>query len=142
LKKQEINIAPAKPFDFWSDHSRTFLEMAFDMTRRGKIALPDGHGEKTGECGDTVEMFIKTDPNGAIEQVRFVIRGCRNTHASANAVAVLAEGEKTEAAWEITRESVIGVLETLPPDHFHCAELAVGAFYLALADCRNRIPIE
>jgi len=28
-------------------------------------------------------------------------------------------------------------LETLPPDHFHCAELAVGAFYLALAHLRD-----
>ena len=70
--------------------------------------------------------------------MRFDIRGCRNTHASANAVAVLAEGEKIEDAWEITPETVIGFLETLPDDHFHCAELAVGAFYLALADCRNR----
>ena len=27
--------------------------------------------------------------------------------------------------------------ETLPADHYHCAELAVGALYLALADCRQ-----
>jgi len=111
--------------------------MAFDMTRRGKMAPFDGHGVKTGECGDTVEMFIKKGAGGIIEQVLFDIRGCRNTHASANAVAVLAEGRKIDDAWEITPEAVIGFLETLPPDHFHCAELAVGAFYLALADCRN-----
>ncbi|ABW66128.1 nitrogen-fixing NifU domain protein [Desulfosudis oleivorans Hxd3] len=102
------------------------------------MAHSDGHGAKTGECGDTVEMFIKKGTDSIIEQVLFDIRGCRNTHASANAVAVLAEGKKIEAAWEITPEAVIDLLETLPPDHFHCAELAVGAFYLALADCRNQ----
>jgi nitrogen fixation NifU-like protein len=29
---------------------------------------------------------------------------------------------------------VADYLQTLPADHFHCAELAVGAFYKALAD--------
>jgi nitrogen fixation NifU-like protein len=32
---------------------------------------------------------------------------------------------------------VADYLEPLPEDHFHCAELAVGAFYLALADSQR-----
>lgn len=35
-------------------------------------------------------------------------------------------------AWEITPEKVTDYLETLPKEYAHCAELAVGAFYLAL----------
>jgi nitrogen fixation NifU-like protein len=33
---------------------------------------------------------------------------------------------------------VIEFLETLPKGHHHCAELAVGALYRALADARGK----
>jgi len=46
----------------------------------------------------------------------------------------LAEGRKVEDAWEITPEDVVAYLETLPPQNTHCAELAVGGFYLALTN--------
>ena len=36
---------------------------------------------------------------------------------------------------EVAPADVIELLETLPDDHRHCAELAVGTLYLALADC-------
>jgi nitrogen fixation NifU-like protein len=55
-------------------------------------------------------------------------------------VAQLAEGKSEKQAWEITPEDISEYLETLPDDHFHCAELAVGAFYLALKDAENRRP--
>ncbi|MCP4673404.1 MAG: iron-sulfur cluster assembly scaffold protein, partial [Desulfobacula sp.] len=41
-------------------------------------------------------------------------------------------------AWKISPEKVNKFLETLPEDHFHCAELAVGALYLALADLESK----
>ena len=58
----------------------------------------------------------------------------KRTGDCANTVAELTEGKKVEAAWEITPENVIDYLETLPPENHHCAELAVGAFYLALSN--------
>ncbi len=61
-----------------------------------------------------------------------------NTVASANAVAELIEGKPIEDAWELTPERVIDFLETLPKGHHHCAELAVGALYRALADARSK----
>ena len=120
-------------FDFWQDHSRNFLEMAFGRQRREIIRSPDGRGKKTGGCGDTVEMFL-TIRGGRIEAVSYDTDGCLNTNACANTVAELAEGRTTEEAWEISPEDVIDFLQTLPEDSRHCAELAVGAFYLALAD--------
>jgi nitrogen fixation protein NifU and related proteins len=57
-------------------------------------------------------------------------------------VALPAEGKTREEAWEITPETVAEYHKTLPPDHAHCAELAVGALYLALSDFQktNRNP--
>jgi nitrogen fixation NifU-like protein len=120
-------------FDFWRDHSRNYLEMAFRRDRRETVSNPDGQGQKTGDCGDTIAFFL-TVVRGRIERVSFDTDGCLNTNACANAVAQLAEGEPVAQAWEITPETVIDFLQTLPADSEHCAELAVGAFYLALAD--------
>jgi len=123
----------AKKFDFWQDHSRNYLEMALLGDRLGRIEHPDGYGKRTGDCGDTVEMYL-TVSDGRIDAVCFQVDGCPNTNACANTVAELAEGKKVAQAWEITPEDVVTFLETLPPHDTHCAELAVGAFYLALTN--------
>ena len=123
----------AKEFDFWQEHSLRYLEMAFRNDRRGIIANPDGYGKRTGDCADTVEIYL-TVRDGRIQSVSYETNGCMNTNACANTVAELAEGRNVEEAWEITAEDVISYLETLPPQHTHCAELAVGALYLALAN--------
>jgi nitrogen fixation NifU-like protein len=124
------------PFDFWQDHSSEFLAMAFSTDHREILSNPDGRGKKTGDCHDTVEMFVVVR-NEKIASVSFDLDGCLHTHACANTVAHLATGKRVEAAWEITPEAVADYLKTLPADHFHCAELAVGAFYLALADYQH-----
>jgi nitrogen fixation NifU-like protein len=122
--------------DFWQDHSLTFLEMAFRSDRRERPDQPDGYGKKTGDCGDTVEFFITLDGD-TIRTLSYDIDGCLNTNACCNAIVSIVEGKALDSAWEITPEQVGGFLETLPADHFHCAELAVGTFYLALASARE-----
>jgi nitrogen fixation NifU-like protein len=122
--------------DFWQDHSLTFLEMAFRTDCRERLDKPDGYGKKVGDCGDTVEFFINLDGD-ILGTLAYDINGCLNTNACCNAIVSLAAGKTMDAAWEITPEQVSGFLESLPQDHFHCAELAVGTLYLALANARE-----
>ena len=89
-----------------------YLEMATRMDKRRIIKDPDGYGKKTGECGDTVEMFLIVRKN-RIHSVSFITDGCMNIHACANTVAFIAEGKTVAEAWEITPENVIDYLETL-----------------------------
>lgn len=126
-----------KPFDFWQDHAKQFLELAYCTERHETWDQADGRGKRTGSCGDTVELFIK-EKDHCIHAIALRVEGCLNTNACANAVAILAEGKTIAEAWEITTEVVIAYLETLQPDHHHCAELAVGAFYKALTDCNTK----
>lgn len=113
--------------------------MALSTDRIERITRPDGYGKRTGECGDTAEFFLICKDN-IIQSASFYVHGCMNTTACCNTVATLAIGKTVEAAWEITPEEVIRFLETLPKDHFHCAELAIGAFYLALTDINCNKP--
>ena len=127
----------AKEFDFWQDHSLHYLEMAFRHDRRERLQNPDGYGSRTGECGDTVEIFLSIQ-QGHIQAVSFQTTGCMNTNACANTVSHLSEGKTIEDVWEITPEDVSEFLETLPVENFHCAELVIGAFYTALTNCQER----
>ena len=128
-------------FEFFRDHSRQFLEMALRTDRIEKMKFPDGYGKRVGNCGDTVEIFIQVDRR-KVKRVTFLVEGCLNTTACCNTVARLAEGESVDLAWEISPEDVAAYLETLPQDHKHCAELSVGALYLALLNYQenNRAP--
>ena len=119
-------------FDFWQDHSRRFLTAALSPDRTYRMENPDGYGKRTGTCGDTVEIFLHME-NGRIHSASFLTNGCINTSACAFTVCEMAEGLVPEKAWAIDAQQVEAVLETLPKDHFHCAELATGALYLALA---------
>ena len=125
-----------KKFDFWRDHSLHYLEMAFRHDRRERLQNPDGYGKRIGECGDTVEMFLCIK-NDLIQSVTFDSNGCINTNACANTVSHLAEGKTIEEAWEIAPDNVIEFLETLPEENFHCAELALGALYMALTNYQD-----
>ncbi len=126
-----------KEFNFWQDHSLRFLEMALNWDRREIVENPDALGQTTGQCGDTVTMYLTLQGN-RITWVSFDTDGCMNTNACGNTVARLVEGKTVDEAWDITPQDVIAYLETLAPENHHCAELAVGALYLALADFHSQ----
>lgn len=125
--------------NFWQDHSLEYLEMAFMQDHMERIENPDGYGKRTGECGDTVEFFIM-EKRGVIDHISYYIDGCKNTNACANTIVKMADKMSVAEAWEITPEDVISYLKTLPANETHCAELAVGAFYLALKDLDSSVP--
>ncbi len=120
-----------KELDFWNDHSLEFLEMAMKRDCQERIENPDGYGKREGECGDIVEFFIMVKDN-ILQSISYDIQGCLNTHACANTIIKFAENKTMEQAWEIKYEDIIKYLKTLPEQEHHCAELSVGAFYLAL----------
>jgi nitrogen fixation protein NifU and related proteins len=96
-----------------------------------------GYGKKTGKCGDTIEFFVSVE-DGILKTVSYKIEGCAYTRSCAGTTALLAEGKSVEQAWEITPDNIFDYLKTLPPDHFHCAELAVGALYQAMSDFQKK----
>ncbi len=122
--------------DFWQEHSLTFLEMAFRTDRQQRPAQPSGVGHNVGSCQDSITMFVVIREN-VIQEVAYELDGCLHTNACANAVAEMVENHDLDAAWQITPDMVAHYLQTLPEDHYHCAELAVGAFYKALTAYRQ-----
>ncbi|MFV0437056.1 MAG: iron-sulfur cluster assembly scaffold protein [Desulfopila sp.] len=114
-------------------YSDRFVHMASNTERYGTLMRADGYGARTGDCGDRVEFYLAVR-QGKVYRLTFQVSGCLNTFACANTVTYLAEGRPIDSCWELTPEQVIDFLESLDAGHRHCAELAVGAFYLALGD--------
>lgn len=123
--------------DLLKGHSSNFIEMALQTDRMERINRPHAYSKKTGDCGDTVEFFLLGSKE-KITNIFFMVDGCMNTVACCNTVAKFVQGKSVEDAWSIKPEQVIEFLETLPEDHHHCAELAVGTFYLALVNLSSR----
>ncbi len=123
--------------DFLKNHSLEYIEMALSTDRIEQVDYPDGYGKRIGDCGDIVEFYIICTEN-ILQSVSFITQGCLNTTACCNAVAKFSEGKTIDEAWQILPEQVISYLKTLPDDHDHCAQLAVGALYLALADIKSK----
>ena len=114
-------------------HAMVFLEMAFRTDRHRPLRHPSGCGSNKGACGDRITMYVGVEGN-RVRDVSFELEGCLNTNACANAVAQIVEGHELETAWQLTPAMVADYLQSLAPNHLHCAELAVGAFFKALAD--------
>jgi nitrogen fixation NifU-like protein len=121
----------------YQDHSKNFQEMVSRVERYGELEKPDGYGKRIGDCGDTIEMYLSVQ-GSQLRMITFRVEGCANTIACGNTVSMLMEGRTLTDGWRLTPENVSDYLETLPPDHFHCAELAVGAFYKALTNYNKR----
>ena len=119
--------------EFLKNHSLKYIEMALRTDKIERLNNPDGYGKKTGECGDTIEFFLVCHRK-ILKSVSFCTKGCLNTNACCNTVAKFAQGKTIDEAWEIMPEQVMEYLETLPRDHAHCAELAVGTLYQALTN--------
>ncbi len=130
-----MEISPEQQ-EFLDKHSTKFLEMALNYNRHEKVFRPDGYGKNIADCGDTVEMALTT-MNKVIRYVSLQIDGCVYTNACANTVAHMVEGKTVDEARKVTPEQVAEYLETLPEESFHCAELAVGALFLALMDFKK-----
>lgn len=125
------------PEDSLPEHTQIFLEMAFRTDRQKNLAHPSGVGQNVGTCRDQIEIYLAIN-GGIVQEVAYTLDGCLNTNACANAVAEMVEGHTVTAAWALKPEMVAEFLQSLPADHFHCAELAVGAFYKALADYQQK----
>lgn len=122
---------------FFDNHSEKMIEMAYNYDRHEKVFRPDGYGEMSSDCGDTICISLTTMKK-VIQHVSLEIEGCAYTNACANAVAELVEGNSIENAWQLSAKQVADYLKSLPESSFHCAEMAVNALFQALTDHRKK----
>jgi nitrogen fixation NifU-like protein len=78
-------------------------------------------------CGDEIEMQVKVSPDGKMEDVKFIGKGCAISQASASMLTELAKGRPLEWVKELSRADILKMLGTsdLGPARIKCALLSM-----------------
>ena len=86
------------------------------------------------KCGDIMQMFLKVNGDGIIEDVGFKTFGCGAAIATSSMATELIKGKSIEEALQLSNSAVVEALEGLPPQKIHCSVLAEEAVRAAIAD--------
>jgi len=103
--------------------------------------LPDANGVgKVGnaKCGDIMQIFLKINDAGIIEDCSFKTFGCGAAVATSSMATELIKGKSVEEAKQLSNAAVVEALEGLPPQKIHCSVLAEEAVKAALDDYYKR----
>jgi nitrogen fixation NifU-like protein len=98
---------------------------------RGNIENPDGYARITGECGDTMQIFLKFFDKEVV-QATYETNGCSSSSVCGSFAAELALGKNPDEIAEITGETILNLLGRFPEEERHCAFLAAETLQAAL----------
>ena len=87
-------------------------------------ALDDANGVGmvgNAKCGDIMQMFLKVNDDGIIEDVGFKTFGCGAAIATSSMATELIKGKRIEEALQLSNSAVVEALEGLPPQKIHCS---------------------
>lgn len=104
------------------DHPRNVGTLE-NATHRAKATNP--------VCADVMELDLRIE-NGRITAARFRAEGCAPTYAAGSLLTEKITGQEVAWAAGVTKDSVIGWLDGVPPGKEHVAHLAVEVLRLAL----------
>ncbi len=90
------------------------------------------------KCGDIMQMFLKINDDGVIEDVGFKTFGCGAAIATSSIATEMVKGKTVDEALKLTNAAVVEALEGLPPAKIHCSVLAEEAIKAALEDYVKR----
>lgn len=108
-------------------------------------ALDDANGVGmvgNAKCGDIMQMFLKVNDDGIIEDVGFKTFGCGAAIATSSMATELIKGKSIEEALQLSNSAVVEALEGLPPQKIHCSVLAEEAVRAAIADYYRKKSME
>ena len=86
--------------------------------------LPDADqvSELTGQCGDTMKIYLKME-DGRIKDAKIQVLGCPGAVASAMAAMDLIRGKTLGEAMALTDRDIFRLLEDIPDQKQHCIRL-------------------
>ena len=117
----------------YHDFSPTAREHARNPRNEGPMSIFDGHARFTGQCGDTMEIWLRVR-DGRIHKATFATDGCASSHACGNVATCLAEGKSVSEVTAMGHRDILDALGSLPREAEHCALLAVSALKAACED--------
>ena len=105
----------------------------------GEVEGANGVGTVgNAKCGDIMQISLKINDEGTIEDVGFKTFGCGAAIATSSMATEMIKGKSIEEALQLSNSAVVEALEGLPPAKIHCSVLAEEAVKAALEDYYKR----
>ena len=89
------------------------------------------------ECGDGLQLHIKVNAQGVIEDAKFKCFGCGSAIASSSLATEWIKGKSIDDALTIKNTQIVEEL-SLPPVKIHCSVLAEDSIRSAIADYKKK----
>ncbi|MFO0784195.1 MAG: Fe-S cluster assembly scaffold IscU [Phycisphaerales bacterium] len=89
------------------------------------------------ECGDVMQLQIKVNDRGVIEDAKFKCFGCGSAIASSSLATEWIKGKSVDEALSIKNTQIVDEL-SLPPIKIHCSVLAEDSIRAAIADYKKK----
>ncbi len=119
----------------FEDAKHAYGEIGFQRWRhplyQGPMANPDAHARFKGQCGDTMEIYLKFE-NNRVKNASYVTDGCGASTVCGSFAAEMAIGRTPDELIEITGKSILQHIGRFPQEDQHCAYLAAEALQHAL----------
>jgi nitrogen fixation NifU-like protein len=117
-----------------SGYPKKAIELYVNNVNVGALENPTVVTTYLGPCGDLIELYLKIDKNGTIEDAKFYYLGCPGSASSASAMTELVKGKTIDQAKKITEDNVLNELGGLPKMKLDCPKLAIKALRKAIAE--------
>ena len=105
----------------------------------GEVEGANGIGTVgNAKCGDIMQISLKINDEGIIEDVGFKTFGCGAAIATSSMATEMIKGKTIDEALQLSNSAVVEALEGLPPAKIHCSVLAEEAVKAALEDYHKR----
>ena len=89
------------------------------------------------ECGDVMQLQIRVNEQGVIEDAKFKCFGCGSAIASSSLATEWLKGRTLDEGLEIKNTQIVEEL-SLPPVKIHCSVLAEDAIKAAIDDWKRK----
>jgi len=114
-------------------YGETAYERWLKPLYKGRMENPDGFARLTGQCGDTMMIFLKFHEDVVVDAA-FETDGCGASVVCGSFAAEMALHKTPDQLLEISGESILDRLGGLPESDRHCAFLAGETLQEALND--------
>ena len=91
----------------------------------------DSHAALTGECGDTIEIFISMDGE-TVRDGSYTTTGCASSSICGSFAVELSLGKTAEEILDMSGTTILEKLGSFPKDEEHCAHLAISTMKEAI----------
>jgi nitrogen fixation protein NifU and related proteins len=98
---------------------------------RGPLDDADAIARITGNCGDTMEMYLRFE-DGRVKAAAYCTDGCGSSMVCGSFAAEMAHGRTPEGLTDITGEAILEKIGRFPEADRHCAFLAAATIQEAL----------